>query len=177
MRVSALALAGLIVVAGTSATYASFAGVYAPDQWTFYTDGGACGGEGAGELYPDLMKVEGVDCETSHCTECLAYYILTAPHDDTLFFDYLFTSMDPNAWDWVDRAFYMIDDTMTYITWEPDDGSTSVEVLAGQEFALGVWSEDGLTGSAELRVTNFVPEPSCLALLSAGALLALRRRR
>lgn len=181
MRTSVLALGILILLASTGSASAAFAGAYAPEYWTFYSDGDGCGGTGAGELYPDLMIVEGVDCETGHCTLCLAYYLLMAPADATLSFHYLFTSTDSDAWNYVDRAFYMLNGELTFLTWIPASGDDSVVVAEGDAFALGVWTEDGLGGSAELRVTNFEvtapPEPGSLVLLAAGALAAMRRRR
>ena len=179
MRASILAFAILILCASTGSAFAAFAGAYAPEHWTFYSDGGNC--SGSGELYEDLMIVEGVDCETGHCTLCLAHYLLTAPEDATLSFHYLFTSTDSGAWDYVDRAFYMLNGEITFLAWIPASGDDSLVVAEGDEFALGVWSEDGLGGSAEVRVTNFEvtapPEPGSLVLLAAGALAVLRRRR
>ena len=113
MRTSVLALGVLILLGSTGSAFAAFAGAYAPEYWTFYSDGDGCGGTGAGELYPDLMIVEGVDCETGHCTLCLAHYLLTAPADATLSFHYLFTSTDSGAWDYVDRAFYLLNGELT----------------------------------------------------------------
>ena len=41
-------------------------------------------------------------------------------------------------------------------------------------FALGVWSQDGWYDPGQLIVSNFVPEPSCLALLALGTLVCRR---
>ena len=174
MRTSALAVAGLILLASTSAAFGAFAGAYAPENWTFYSDGGSSAGYGA--LTETAMTVTGIDGDPGYL-DGLAYYVLTITKNDTVSFHYDFTTEDIHPDDWADRAFYMLNGNVTYLTWWPASGDASVVVTLGDEFALGVWSEDGLWGAGELLVTSFVPEPGGLALLAVGALAALRRRR
>ncbi|HNQ24467.1 MAG TPA: PEP-CTERM sorting domain-containing protein [Phycisphaerae bacterium] len=166
------AIVGCVVV-WTPQVEAAFTGCYAPDQWTFYSDGDESN-QGSGALTTDQMTVLGMDGQ--HFYHGLAYYSVTACADAMLSFHWVFASEDQDEFD---RAMYRINggEPIFIGNWVPGEGDLQVAVSAGDVFDLGVWTEDALTGPGTLVVTQFVPEPSALLMLLPGLLLVSRRRR
>jgi len=170
MRVLAFTSALLTVFAYAATVNAGFAGAYAPENWTFHSDGPE--GNGLGTLTEAQMYVQGL-ADDLHHLQGYVYYSIAIQNDATLSFDWSYACEDVPLYDW---GLYRVNGVDTVLSFTGgESGSATVPVAAGDVFALGVWSQDGWFSPGQLTVANFVPEPTCLVLLGLGALL-LRRR-
>jgi len=167
MRGFAFTLALVSMLAYVAPACAGFAGAYAPENWTFHSEGPA--GNGLGTLTETQMYVQGL---VDHL-QGYVYYSITIQADATLSFDWSYVCDDVPLYDW---GLYRVNGVDTVLSFTGgESGSAAVPVAAGDVFALGVWSQDGWFAPGQLTVANFVPEPTCLVLLGLGALV-LRRR-
>ena len=161
----ALALIGMSGYASTAC--AGFAGAYAPEHWTFHSDGPV--GNGLGSLNETRLFVQGLE---NHL-QGYVYYSITIQTDTTLSFDWSYSCAEVPLYDWGLYRINSVDSVLSFTDGEA--GQATVHLAAGDVFALGVWSQDGWFDPGQLIVTNFVPEPTGLVLLGLGA-LSLRRR-
>ncbi len=129
----------------TTVAAADFEGDYSPEAWTFFDEA-----DGAGSLDETEMFVVGGNNGLAGSTE----YCIVVSGDAVLSFDAWFYNHDSVGYD---RSYYSVNGQPTILaTTSGGPVHRSVGVVAGDRFALGVETDDGLYGAGELTVRNFV---------------------
>ncbi len=128
---------------------------------------------------PASVKLVGADNAVG---SSLTLFTTVAPFDDFIEFYWFYRTVDvaPSF----DPAGFVINGVYTQLTDDAgplvQSGYASISVLAGQQFGFYVHSLDSAFGRAEFTVQGVegvIPEPSTLALVSAGLLALVWRRR
>jgi hypothetical protein len=156
-----------------------FYGPYDITNWMVtITDGGDGSVDWSGA--PASVKLVGADNEAEGS---LTLFTIPAPFDDVIQFYWSYQTFDEGPS--YDRAGYVIDGVYTQLTDNDgplsQSGYASFSVLTGQVFGFYVDATDACCGRGEFSVqdaASVIPEPSTVALVGAGLLgLVLRRRR
>ncbi len=156
----------------------TFAGVYAPANWTFTTGGNGTVNTGGA---PGSILLTGSD--NGNMVGALTAYVITTGSSGDVMFSWTYTTFDRDG-STFDPAGYIINGTLHQFTANGQPtGSTqsnwaSFGVNAGDTFGFFVDSSDNLYGPGQLTISN-TPEPGSFALLGSGmaAVWMLSRRR
>lgn len=159
----------------------TFTGPYAVGNWT--TSLANSNGGVDTSLAPSSITVLGSNNGDimGNFNEGYTIFTIVVPATTTLTFNWLYQSFDDGGSFW-DPAGYKIDNQFFQLSTDsqtpggPMSGTTTVSLMAGQIFGFYVHSLDNIHGAANLTIfsgpVSSVPEPSSIALLSIGLLLA-----
>jgi len=176
----ALALAGATLGLATSPVQAltTFAGTYAPANWTQ-----SIGGDGSIDPSGAPASITLVSANNATDTDILNFtdFTISAPSSGTVNFNWNYTSLDTFGPSF-DPFGYLLNGVFTQLTNDSgaaaQSGSASFSLLTGDVFGFRQTTVDSLLGSASTTISNFnapvVPGP--LPLLGAGAALGWSRR-
>ncbi len=172
---------GLLLASSAGATLISFAGDYAPANWTLTTGGGNGSVNTSGA--PAAITLVGSDTGGG-ILSVVTVYSITVPSPTVLDFFWLYQTFDTGGPGY-DLAGYSVNAVPTQLSNSSglaiQSGSVSgLNLAAGDTFAFYVNATDDCCGPAQITISaTEIPEPGTLTLLAAGLGLAalLRRRR
>lgn len=178
---SLVLLAGLSL--GTSApASAAFIGAYDVANWTIATSRNSMVNTSGA---PDSITLTSGDDGSGLLSN--ADFTITAAATGTISFDWLYRSFDSGGSPAFDPFGYLLNGvfhTIVNTGPNPQSGSTSFLVNAGDVFGFRAHSIDSQYGAARIWISNFnapaaanVPEPEILALLGLGWAVAIGPRR
>lgn len=168
--------------APASAAILSFAGDYAPGNWTLDTDGQ--NGSVDTSTAPQFITLAGSDGDyESGVVTLFTVNVLTG---GTLEFDWVFLSLDEDGASY-DPFGYFLNAVFVQLSddggLDSQSGSESVAVAAGDVFGFWIDSTDGCCGGSMAQIGSdlpgfAVPTPATLAVFGLGLIgLAAARRR
>lgn len=161
----------LTTAAGLALAANANAGTFGGWDWTLNDTAG-----GSGTVDMSGLSVTGGDAGSAGQT----YFSTTAVGDQTVEFDWSYTSVDYGDFDF---AFYIVNGATTTLAINDDSpasGTDSFSVSDGDTFGFGVETVDGVFGAGSLDVTSIsppIPTPGALTLFGVAGLAAARRRR
>jgi hypothetical protein len=184
LRVAAVAAA---LVGFSMPALADFSGYYAPENWltTHVPDADTDKGSIDESSEPGSIALIGSDTGSELFSRL--EFTIAAPAAGTVSFDWSYVSSDADGPEF-DPAGYLLNGAITQLS-DNGGGATqgaqvSFTVMAGDRFGFYLQSNDNLSGSATLTISNFsapIPEPASVAMMSLGllgvAVAAARRRR
>jgi hypothetical protein len=155
----------------TSALDAEFAGPYAPELWTFFTEAGGF----IDKHTDDALVLVGGDVGLGGDTSV----VITAAATGRWSFHWEYSGAD--NYGGFDAGYYVLNGTLHFLSdigYSSVEGDVALDINAGDVFGYQVKTIDGIFGPGTLTITDFsapVPAAGALALLGM-ALVPFRRR-
>lgn len=146
-----------------------FAGVYAPDRWTFTANGGD--GSVNTAAAPASITLTGNDNGSGGI---FTNHTINVGASGLVSFNWAYSTVDS----FFDQFGYLLNGNFNFLsTLDGESGATSFSVVAGDVFGFSIDGNDGIFGPGNATISNFsAPVPGPLPLLGVGAAFGYSRR-